>query len=479
MRKRRLNKQDRRGGDRFFGDVTVGERYKLLSRDENALNGIRKVSRMRALDTYTGKSVVLHIYSAEDNERLMREADVVSALETVGDGRTDYATVPTLVDAHIADDGGTDCFGYLVYSCDPGAVTLGEYLSDPDVDADVAYAALLGTVNTLIYAADIGIFHGLLSERMITVCRDTDTVSYAVQGFGVYEDISFDDDTERALDLLSKIDRCVGSKARRRSRKRRYLLSALQTLKRIKSQSRLSEAYENIRKIPKKEKNATVLGSPIHRTVFVRAASVVCFICLAVLLSGYIALDAKLFGVDIPRTVDIPSLVGLVYDGYDSENNVYILTDREGTKIKLDADVFDISVSGSDEYRDLQFRTSFDDLCELSFADGAVNGTVLTQCPAASLTRKAIPRKNKASILITVLRDKNVSGTEVDLESLGIFGLDIEYAESLLSRYNITVDRTVRYNKSIPKGTVYAVPEESFGARIGGTVRLYVSGGEA
>lgn len=478
MRKRRLNKEDRRDGGCFFEDVTVGERYKLLSKDKNELNGIRKVSRMRALDAYTGKSVILHIYSAEDNERLMREADVVSALESVGDGRTDYATVPALVDAHISDD-DADCFGYLVYSCDPGTVTLGEYLSDPDVDADVAYSALLGVVNTLIYAADIGIFHGLLSERTITIHRDADEVSYAVQGFGAYDDISFDDDTERVSDLLSRIDRCVGMKARRRSRKRRYLLSALQTLKRIKSQSRLSQASENTRKVRKEKKNATMSVKPKHCTAFVRAASVVCFLCLTVLLSGYIALDAKLFGVDIPRTVDIPSLVGLVYDGYDAENNVYILTDRAGGEMRLDADVFDISVSGSDEYRDFKFQPSFDISDELSFADGAVNGTVLRQCPAANLTRKTIPRKNKASIAITVLRDKNVSGTEVDLESLGIFGLDIEYAESLLARYNITVDRTVRYNKSIPKGTVYAVPEESFGARIGGTVRLYVSGGEA
>lgn len=478
MRKRRHNKENRRGGGRFFEDVTVGERYKLLSRDENALNGIRKVSRMRALDAYTGKSVVLHIYSAEDNEKLMREADVVSALDSVGDGRTDYATVPTLVDAHIADD-DADCFGYLVYACDPCAVTLGEYLSDPDVDADVAYSALLGAVNTLIYAADMGIFHGLLSERTITISRDADEVSYAVQGFGVYEDISFDDDTERVSDLLSRIDRCVGMKARRRSRKRRYLLSALQTLKRIKSHSHLSQISENTRKMHKKGKSATVIGSPKHRTVFARAASTVCFFCLAVLLSGYIMLDAKLFGIDTPRTVDIPSLVGLIYDGYDVENNVYVLTDREGGEMRLDADVFDVSVSGSDEYRDFKFQSSFDISGELPFADGAVNGTVLRQSPAASLTRKTIPGKNKASIAITVLRDKNVSGTEVNLESLGIFGLDIEYAESLLARYNITVDRTVRYNKSIPKGTVYAVPEGSSGAKIGGTVRLYVSGGEA
>lgn len=477
MRKRRINKQDRRGGDRFFGNVTVGERYRLLSRDEKALNGVREVSRMRAIDAYTGKSVVLHIYSADDNEKLMREADVVSALETVGDGRTYYAAVPTLVDAHIADD-VADYFGYLVYSCDSGTVTLGEYLADADADAEVAYSALLGAVNTLIYAADMGIFHGLLSERTITIRRDADDLSYAVQGFGVYGDISFDDDAERVLDLLSRIDRCVGTKARRRSRKRRYILSALQTLKRVKLQSHLSQTSENVRKIRKKERSATV-GSPKYRTAFARAASVVCFLCFAVLLSGYIMLDAKLFGTDTPRTVDIPSLVGLVYGGYDAENNVYVLTDGEGSEIQLDADIFDISVSGSDEYRDFQFQQSFDILNELSFAKGAVNGTVLRQFPAASQTRKATPGKNKAIIGITVLRDRNVSGTEVDLESLGIFGLDIEYVESLLSRYNITVDRTVRYNKSIPKGTVYSVSEGSSGARIGGTVRLYVSGGEA
>lgn len=473
MRKSKINRQTSCKDDRFFGDVTVGERYRLLSRDERALGGVCETSQMRAVDAYTGKRVELHIYSAEDNEKLMREADVTSALEAVGDGRTDYAAVPALVDAHIADK-DTDYFGYLVYSCDIGAVTLGDYLADPNVDADVAYSALLGAVNTLIYAADIGIFHGLLSERAITIQHNEDRLSYTLKGFGVYGNICFDDDIERVLDLLAKIDKRVGVRARRRSRKRRYLLTSVQTLKRVKSRS-MPQKAEPTRK---KERLAPITMIRPY-TAFARVLSVICFFCMAALLSGYILLDAKLFGTDMVRDVDIPPLVGLVYDGYDAENNVYILTDRAGGETRLDADVFDISVFGSDEYSDFRSQLSFDVPVELSFAHGAVNGTVLRQYPTASQTRKATPGKSKAIIGITVLRDENVNGSEVDLESLGIFGLDIEYAESLLSKYDITVDRAVRYNKSIPKGTVYAVSENGSGAHIGGTVRLYVSGGAA
>lgn len=453
-----------------IGECTVGGRYRLLKDSGKTLRGIGRVYRARALDIYTGRRVELHIYSAEDGGMLMREADITSALEGIGEGREGYASVPALIDAHLPD-GDAEPFGYLVYPCDTGTVTLGAYLERHDADPEVAYSALLAAADTLIYASELGIFHGLLCERTVVIHESTR--SYTLEGFGVYDEISFDDDAERAKVLLRRIDRRFGARVRRLLPIRRRASEAISALERVKRRGSRAEAEQTSKTSktpkptePKSARRAIAVSQRL--SPLARALSCVCMLCLAAILSGVILIDAKLFGTDGSREVEIPSLVGLVYGGYDAEDNVYILKDGEGRTTRLDADIFKLEVSGSDEYAEPPLIEA-----------GSVNGTVICQEPEASRRGKAIPGKSRAEIGITVLKDKNLNGSEVELEALGIYGSSIERAEALLARYGITVDRAVRYNKSIPEGTVYYVSDTGTGARIGGTVRLYVSGGEA
>lgn len=453
--------------DDCLSECTVGGRYRLLYRKGGSPHGISDARRAKATDIYTGKRVELHIYSAEDGGMLMREADITSALEGVGEGSGKYASVPVPIDAHLAD-GDAEPFGYLVYPDGCDTVTLGDYLARPDIDPDMAYYALRATANTLTYAAELGIFHGLFCERTVQINERTG--KYTLAGLGLYDDISFDDDAERARALLARIDKSVPmrARARRHSEARQSAAEAVQALGRVKR--RAKTVPTPIHAEPPKSRRA-----PKRSPTLAGAMAALCMICLALMLSGAILVDAKLFGTEKSLEVDIPPLVGLVYGGYDAEGNVYVLTDRDGNRTELDAEIFKLNVSGSDEYAE---PPSFAAL-EMTFGAGTANGTVICQEPAASRTGKAIPGKSRAEIGITVLRDKNLNGSEVELESLGIYGLDIDRAESLLARYNITVDRVVRYNRSIPRGRVYSAPDSGKSARVGDTVRLYVSGGEA
>jgi hypothetical protein len=190
------------------------------------IGGASCCKEISARDRVSGRSVCLHVYPADERERLMREADVCAELDFLCDSRELLASVPELIDANIGGDASLPVC-YLVYSEESGGVTLDDYLMEKDFSPMVAYDALACAVNTLTVAHSMGIEHGFFGGDCIEMvgldsCGAKRTL---LHGFGISPSASAADSIIAARRLLRKIDRAAWSSGKRRKGRARALLA--------------------------------------------------------------------------------------------------------------------------------------------------------------------------------------------------------------------------------------------------------------